>query len=181
MSVVAASRPVVLRPMTEADIVSVSAIDDLVYERPRSVDLLRGQVPGSDNRFHLVAQSDGEVVGHAGLLVVADEGHVTTVAVHPDVQGGGVGACLLAGLCRAAVAAGLASMTLEVRVSNEAAIGLYRRFGFAPAGVRPRYYADGDEDALIMWLHDIGDPAFRERVEASCAADPVNRGGDTGG
>ena len=102
MSVVAASRPVVLRPMTEADIVSVSAIDDLVYERPRSVDLLRGQVPGSDNRFHLVAEFDGEVVGHAGLMVVADEGHVTTVAVHPDVQGGGVGACLLAGHCRAA-------------------------------------------------------------------------------
>lgn len=181
MSVVAASRPVVLRPMTEADIVSVSAIDDLVYERPRSVDLLRGQVPGSDNRFHLVAESDSEVVGHAGLMVVADEGHVTTVAVHPDVQGGGVGTCLLAGLCRAAVAAGLASMTLEVRVSNEAAIGLYRRFGFAPAGVRPRYYADRDEDALIMWLHDIGDPAFLERVEAACVADPVNRGGDTGG
>jgi len=181
VSVVAASRPVVLRPMTEADIVSVSAIDDLVYERPRSVDLLRGQVPGSDNRFHLVAESDSEVVGHAGLMVVADEGHVTTVAVHPDVQGGGVGTCLLAGLCRAAVAAGLASMTLEVRVSNEAAIGLYRRFGFAPAGVRPRYYADRDEDALIMWLHDIGDPAFLERVEAACVADPVNRGGDTGG
>lgn len=181
MNVVAASRPVVLRPMTEADIVSVSAIDDLVYERPWSADFLRGRVPGSDNRIHLVAESDSAVVGHAGLTVVADEGHVTTVAVHPDVQGGGVGACLLAGLCRAAVAAGLASMTLEVRVSNEAAIGLYRRFGFAPAGVRPRYYADRDEDALIMWLHDIGDPAFLERVEAACVADPVNRGGDTGG
>jgi len=101
--------------------------------------------------------------------------------VHPDVQGGGVGTCLLAGLCWAAVAAGLASMTLEVRVSNEDAISLYRRFGFAPAGVRPCYYADRDEDALIMWLHDIGDPAFLERVEAACVADPVNRGGDTGG
>jgi hypothetical protein len=51
-------------------------------------------------------------------------------------------------------------MTLEVRVSNAAAIAMYRRFGFAPSGVRPDYYADDGEDALIMWAHDVDEPAF---------------------
>jgi ribosomal-protein-alanine N-acetyltransferase len=55
-------------------------------------------------------------------------------------------------------------MTLEVRCSNEAAIGLYQRFGFAPAGVRVGYYADTGEDALIMWAHDIDQPEFLGRV-----------------
>jgi ribosomal-protein-alanine N-acetyltransferase len=56
-------------------------------------------------------------------------------------------------------------MTLEVRVSNTAAIGLYRRFGFAPAGVRAGYYGDDGEDALVMWAHDIAGPAFAARLD----------------
>jgi ribosomal-protein-alanine N-acetyltransferase len=58
-------------------------------------------------------------------------------------------------------------MTLEVRVSNAAAIAMYRRFGFAPSGVRPDYYADDGEDALIMWAHDVDEPAFLTRVDAA--------------
>ena len=59
-------------------------------------------------------------------------------------------------------------MTLEVRVDNTAAITLYRRFGFAPAGVRPRYYVDPDgttTDALVLWVHDVEDPVFVSAVE----------------
>jgi ribosomal-protein-alanine N-acetyltransferase len=67
-------------------------------------------------------------------------------------------------------------MTLEVRTSNEAAISLYRRFGFAPAGVRPGYYTDADgtkTDALVMWIHDVDDPAFLLRIDEPFENDQI--------
>ncbi|MBP91025.1 MAG: ribosomal-protein-alanine N-acetyltransferase [Acidimicrobiaceae bacterium] len=177
MSVVTAGDPVVLRQMGEADVHAVTAIDEMVFVRPWSTGFLRDQVLGTDTRFHVVAEAGGEVVGHAGLAVVADEGHVTTVAVHPTAQGTGIGCLLLAELCRRSVSLDLVAMTLEVRASNVPARGLYARFGFAPSGVRPGYYSDNDEDALVMWVHDIDDPSFMERVEAACVARQVPGGG----
>jgi ribosomal-protein-alanine N-acetyltransferase len=77
---------------------------------------------------------------------------------------------LLLGLCRAAIDSGATALTLEVRVSNEAAQSLYRRFGFVPAGARKGYYppiapATVAEDALVMWVHDIDHPGFTERLD----------------
>ncbi len=60
---------------------------------------------------------------------------------------------------------GMTALTLEVGVGNEPAIGLYRRFGLAPAGVRKGYYAETGEDALIMWVHDIDAAEYSERLE----------------
>jgi|TARA_B100002003_G_scaffold68215_1_gene63514 ribosomal-protein-alanine N-acetyltransferase len=167
----AAGRPeatdVVLRPMVGTDVDVVLDIDRQVHTEPWSPGLLAEQLAAVDRWHHVVADRAGEVVGHAALTVVADEGHVATVSVHPDEQGAGVGGRLLGALCRFAVERGLDALTLEVRVPNERAIGLYRRFGFAPAGIRPGYYEDGPggrEDALVMWVHDIGEPAFLRRV-----------------
>ena len=174
---VAASRRtgpgVTLRPMGEADVAAARALDALVQPTPWSDEFLRTQLADGATRHLLVAEApDGSAVGHAALVVVADEGHVTSIAVDPAHQRSGIGSLLLAALCREAVARGLAAMTLEVRVDNEAAIALYRRFGFAPAGVRPGYYADPDgstTDALVLWVHDVDDPAFRRAIEeASC-------------
>jgi ribosomal-protein-alanine N-acetyltransferase len=82
-------------------------------------------------------------------------------------------------LCRTAVERGATALTLEVRVSNQAAQGLYRRFGFVPAGARKGYYpADANgpaEDALVMWLHDLDHPTFAERlatIEATLPQEP---------
>jgi len=177
VSVVTAGDPVVLRRMGEADIRAVTAIDEMVFVRPWSTGFLRDQILGTDARFHVVAEVGGEVVGHAGLAVVADEGHVTTVAVSPSAQRAGIGCLLLAELCRRSVSLNLVAMTLEVRASNLPARGLYSRFGFAPSGVRPGYYSDNGEDALVMWAHDIADPSFLERVEAACASTRVTCGG----
>ena len=164
-----AAPQVVLRPMGECDVDAVRALDALVQPTPWSETFLRDQLADAEARTLLVAEgADGAPVGHAALVVVADEGHVTSIAVDPAHQRRGIGACLLAALCRDARARGLASMTLEVRTSNAAAISLYRRFGFAPAGVRPAYYTDADgttTDALVMWIHDVDDPAFDEQFE----------------
>ncbi len=169
----AATAPVVaLRPMVEADVDAERALDALVQPSPWSEAFFRSQLADTGTRVLLVAEGPagpgGSVVGHAALVVVADEGHVTSIAVDPAHQRSGIGSLLLAALCREAVARGLTAMTLEVRVDNESAIALYRRFGFAPAGVRPGYYSDPDgstTDALVLWVHDMGDVAFRQAIE----------------
>lgn len=165
------SGDVVLRPMADADLDVVRGIDTLVYPDPWAPEFVAGQLRDTERWVHLVAERDGAVVGHAAFTVAVDEAHVTTVAVLPDEQGSGIGARLVAALCREAVARGLDAMTLEVRASNRRAVDLYRRFGFAPAGVRPDYYDpagdDGREDALVMWAHDIGEPAFLARVDVA--------------
>ena len=119
-----------------------------------------------DTRYYLVAEDGGCVVGHAGIMYVLNEGHVTTVAVDPLWQGRGVATRLMSALCHHARARNTTALTLEVRVSNERAIALYRRFGFAPAGVRKNYYAEINEDALVMWAHDIDQPAFVARLQS---------------
>lgn len=114
------------------------------------------------HRTYLAAEVDGALAGYGGLMVVGEEAHITTVVVDPVRRGHRLGTRLMLGLVDAALGAGAESLTLEVRVSNEAAQALYRRFGMAPVGVRKQYYRD--EDALIMWVHDINGDEYRERL-----------------
>ena len=170
MTAVAPSRvPVDLRPLVDSDVDAVLALDAQVHPNTWSSEFLHSQLADPTTRTNLVAEVDGQLVGHAALLVVGDEGHIISVTVEPDRQRSGIGTVLMAALCRDALARSLSALTLEVRVSNEPAIGLYQRFGFAPAGIRKGYYADsvlgGREDALVMWAHDIADPAFSNRVD----------------
>ena len=100
------------------------------------------------------------LVGFAGVMVVADEAHVTNLLVEPDRRRQGIGLELMKSLVEASVAAGARHLTLEVRSRNEAARALYARLGLAPVGVRKGYY--GDDDALILWAHDIDAEEYRE-------------------
>ncbi|MEX1271287.1 MAG: GNAT family N-acetyltransferase, partial [Acidimicrobiia bacterium] len=100
--------------------------------------------------------------------IVSDEAHITTVVVDPVHRQARVGTRLMLALIDHALASGAGALTLEVRVSNEAAQALYRRFGMAPVGVRKQYYRD--EDALIMWVHDIDSDAYSDRLTTIKAA-----------
>ncbi len=99
------------------------------------------------------------------MLLSPDEAHITNVAVSPEWQRHKVATRLLLAQARVAVVRGAKALTLEVRPSNDGAKELYRRFGFAPAGMRKLYYRDPDEDGLIMWAHDIDSPAYVTRLE----------------
>ena len=143
----------------------VQRVDRLVYTRPWSLAMFRQELERRDSRYYLVAQVDGVHVGHGGLMMIAGEGHITTVAVDPACQRRGFGALLMLDLHAYALDRGLHALTLEVRVTNEAAIALYRRFGYAPAGVRKNYYSDEGEDGLIMWAHDVQQAEHRERLD----------------
>jgi [ribosomal protein S18]-alanine N-acetyltransferase len=158
-------------PMRRRHLRSVMRIDAQVYPRPWSQSLYQGELDQPEaKRVYLVARVGREVVGHAGLVFVLDQGHVTTVAVDPAWQGRGVGTRLMLVLVREAVARGATALTLEVRAGNQAAQALYRRFGFDAAGTRAGYYAESGEDAVIMWANEIDSDAYRQRLDQIDAA-----------
>lgn len=104
------------------------------------------------------------VLGFAGLWLMAGEAHVINLAVRPEYQRCGLGEFLLSGLIETASELKASLITLEVRVSNQAARALYARYGFTERGVRKRYYVDNREDALIMTLDAPGSPACRRML-----------------
>ena len=93
-----------------------------------------------------------------------DEAHVTTIGVHPDYRGRGLGELLFVALIDEAIRRNVAWLTLEVRVSNVTAQNLYQKYGFTVQGRRPRYYSDNNEDAYIMWSESLKDPVYRDRL-----------------
>ena len=104
------------------------------------------------------------IVGYAGMWVMTDEAHVTTIASHPNVRGRGVGELLLLALIDEALELGARWMTLEVRASNSVAQNLYRKYTFKEMGVRKRYYSDNGEDALVMWTDALDSDTFLEAL-----------------
>lgn len=166
-------------PMRRRHLKSVLATEAKVYPNPWSMSLYLGELAQPDSRCYLVARSGAVVVGHAGVLFIEDEGHVTTVAVEPAWQRRQVATRLLLAQFRHAIDRGATALTLEVRVGSRGAQELYRRFGFAPAGVRKGYYADSGEDAIIMWVHDLATPQMGERlaaIEAGISGETVVEG-----
>ena len=153
-------------PMREHHLDTVVAIELQSSPEPWSRGIFDEELRDTANRSFHVAVTDGVVVGFCSLLMQLSEGHIANIAVEPAMRGRRVGARLLLQAARVAIARGATAMTLEVRVSNVGARRLYQWFGFAPAGVRPRYYRSNNEDALIMWAHDVDTAAFAQRLAA---------------
>jgi len=105
------------------------------------------------------------IIGFAGLWLMVDEAHITTIAMHPNHRGQGLGEFMLLALLDVAYQIGAKWVTLEVRVSNSIAQNLYRKYGFREAGMRHKYYSDNQEDALIMWTDEIHSPAYKQRFQ----------------
>ena len=155
----------IIEPMRRRHVGQILTIERASYPRPWTTTVFHDELDqvGTGHRHYLVARSGRTVVGYAGLMFAVDEAHVTTLAVHPEHRRKGVATRLLLALAREAIDRGCPAWTLEVRASNVAAQELYRRFGFAPAGVRPNYY-EGETDAIVMWCHDIGSPEYSRRL-----------------
>lgn len=136
----------------------VGADGDVPDPRPRTSwvpDFLR---PGT--------REDRSVVAYAGMWLMIDEAHVTSVAVRPEWRGRGLGLLLMWAMFDVGAAAGARWLTLEVRPTNAVARAMYANLGFREAGIRPRYYTDNGEDAVIMWSEEIGSEAHSARVRA---------------
>ena len=144
-----------IRPMSLDHLVEVVSLETAEQPAPWSEQIFRDEL-SAQNRCYLVAGAP--IIGFGGVMVVGEEAHVTNLLVAPEHRRKGIARELLARLVDEALEMGARHLTLEVRESNVAARALYSSMGLAPVGVRRGYY--GDEDALIMWAHDI---AFRKR------------------
>ena len=151
---------VVITPMRRRHVRSVLRIEEQVYPRPWTSSLFLSELALRTTRAYFVARIGRDVVGYAGVMVSFEDSHVTTIAVDPAWQRHGVATRLLVALVRESLVRGAQHLTLEVRMSNKGAQDLYRRFGFAPVGVRKNYYPETNEDALVMWAHDVDSPEY---------------------
>ena len=141
--------PVRIVPMCDDHLDELEKLEKICFSRPWSKKMLAEELENQCAAF-LVAVSGTQVVGYAGLLVVADEGYITNVAVFPAYRRRGVAQQLIAVFDRFARGNRLAFLTLEVRPSNTAAIALYQSAGFREVGRRRNYYDLPKEDALIL-------------------------------
>jgi ribosomal-protein-alanine N-acetyltransferase len=108
------------------------------------------------------------IIAFAGLWLMINEAHITTIATHPGYRGRGVGELMLSTLIGVAYSSQARYVTLEVRVSNTIAQNLYRKYGFSQTGVRRRYYSDNHEDAYVMSTQDITTAEYRARYAELC-------------
>lgn len=140
-----------IRKMTEADIPAAARLEQKYFSVPWTEAGLMESFARPEYLF-LVAEEEGEVVGYAGLGQVLDEGDVTNIVIDEAYRGMGLGQRLTEALLTEGKKRGIQAFTLEVRVSNEAAIHIYEKLGFVSAGVRKSFYEKPTEDALVMWI-----------------------------
>jgi ribosomal-protein-alanine N-acetyltransferase len=146
------------------------------YLNPRAIRTRAGAPGGSALRRTLghylpwlapppaVSPGAYPIAGFAGLWLMVDEAHVTTIGVAPEHRGKHIGEMLFLALVDIAMDMRANWVTLEVRVSNTVAQNLYHKYGLQIAGTRKRYYSDNGEDAYIMWSEPLTSPAFQERL-----------------
>jgi ribosomal-protein-alanine N-acetyltransferase len=157
---------IAIEAMTLADLPAVHRIERASFTSPWPDDAYRSELQTNRLATYIVARLDGQIVAFGGIWLMVDEAHITTFAVDPRWRRRGIGSRLLLALLDVAHARHAREATLEVRLSNMAARRLYEKHGFRPVGLRPNYYSDDGEDALIMTTDALGSAAMRDRLVA---------------
>ncbi|MEA2699586.1 MAG: [ribosomal protein S18]-alanine N-acetyltransferase [Myxococcales bacterium] len=151
-----APQPFLIEPMKAADLDTVMEIERVSFRSPWSRQVFLEELTRDWAHVDIVRDAaTGEVVGFANYWLVADEVHVLNLATHPQARRAGHASRMMAHMIDFARRELCRYVTLEVRRSNAAALRLYRRFAFRAIGVRPNYYAEDQEDAIVMLL-DLG-------------------------
>lgn len=160
----------VLRPMRGTDIEHVGRIERASFPTSWSTNAYVTELANPNATYLVaVARAGGReaVVGYAGLWVIMDEAHITTIAVSPEQRGKRIGERLLSEMLYIAHRKGATRATLEVRSGNASAQRLYERYGFVWVAVRKGYYSDNGENADILWINDMDAPEWREPYNAN--------------
>lgn len=140
----------VIRKIEEKDMAEMAAIEAESFSTPWSEQSFR-ELLSIDYAYYLVAEYDGELAGSAGMRVICNVGNIDNVVVKPTLRCKGIADALIGALIKLGDEMGVEAYTLEVRVSNAAAIHVYEKNGFVNEGIRPRFYEKPVEDAMIMW------------------------------
>jgi ribosomal-protein-alanine N-acetyltransferase len=200
------SFPYVVEPMTLADVPEVMAIERESFPLPWSENTYRHELRGNQHSHYLVVRPVGSplpvsfwerlvgrgrklapVLGYGGFWLIADEAHISTIAVAARWRGYGLGELLLVTMIEQGLQKGAHIVTLEVRVSNAVAQNLYRKYGFVTVGERKHYYRDNGENAFIMTVDEADGAqyaqqfqalrgALRERLGAQSTPDKIGAG-----
>ena len=138
------------RRATKKDIKSIYNVEVRCFKSPWSLDSIKKDICINPNAIYVVAVDGKRIIGFCAMHTVLDEGHIMNVAVIDEYRGRRVGENLLTEMFKLS-SKNTCCYTLEVRESNVPAIRLYSRLGFKSYGLRPGYYADTGESAMIMW------------------------------
>ena len=153
-----------IEPMALADLPAVHAIERASFTSPWPEHAYRSEIETNRLAHYLVVRAGERIVGYGGMWLMVDEAHITTFAIHPAWRRRHIGERLLLAFLDLAVEQEAHEATLEVRLSNLPARRLYEKYGFRPVGLRPRYYSDDNEDALIMTTLPLAEPTMRDRI-----------------
>ena len=140
-----------LQPMTMEYVPQVAALEKVCFSTPWSESSIGGELQ-NQWAIWLVALEGDALAGYLGVHYGPDGADIMTIATAPAFRGRGVGRALIAEMAARLKTMGLQWLTLEVRPSNTAALGLYEAMGFQQVGRRPRYYRDPVDDAILMTL-----------------------------
>lgn len=156
-----------IQKMKLNDLQQVLEIESQSFTTPWSHYAFLTELRDNSFAYYFVAklespnQKDQQIIGYAGMWIIMDEAHITTIAVGQSYRCMGVGEKLLLHIIETAKEKRVVGMTLEVRESNVAARHLYEKLGFEVRGIRKKYYTDDNEDALIMWKDDLTSDAIK--------------------
>ncbi len=152
--------------MQKSDVDNVIAIEEQAYgEHHWSKESFMNELSNELARYYSALDNDGNLVGYAGCWQILEEVHITNIAVAPQYRRQKIGRRLLQKIIDDCYTNKAKYITLEVRVSNEAAISLYEKYGFKSLGVRKGYYQNNNEDALIMWTENIFYDKFKSNYK----------------
>ncbi len=135
-------------PMTKEHVAGIKKVDDSCFESPWSLKAFESELE-NPIAFYFVAVKDDEVIGYCGYWWTFGEAQITNIAVSPEYRQKGIASALMDEMINHCREMDVLSITLEVRVSNNAAISMYEKYGFERVGLRPKYY-NNKEDALLM-------------------------------
>lgn len=168
-----------IRKMEYDDIDRILQIEELCYGAHHwSKESFVSELNNKISSYHTILNEKDECVGYMGIWKIMDEAHITNLSVHPDYQNRKLAHRLLLASLDECYSEKIKYVTLEVRVSNKKAIGLYEKFGFKSLGLRRKYYQDNNEDALIMWSENIFDKKYREiydKIKTELVHDAIDK------
>jgi ribosomal-protein-alanine N-acetyltransferase len=166
-----------LEKLKRRDLRHVLRIEGAVFPEPWSPEVFNSELALRKGRLYRAAWEGEEMAGYIGFMIVDHEAHMTTIATAPAFQRAGVATTMIVDGIRTLRTDGVRHVSLEVAANNEPAQALYRRFGFAPVGVRKNYYPVTGQDALVMWVYDVDTAEYGDRLDALAATgQPVQEG-----
>jgi ribosomal-protein-alanine N-acetyltransferase len=154
-----------IEKLKRRDLRKLLPIEIVVFPEPWSPEVFNSELAMRKGRLYRAAWDGEEMAGYIGFLMVDEEAHMTTIATAPAYQRCGVATTMIVDAVRTLRSGGTKHISLEVAANNKPAQSLYRRFGFAPVGVRKNYYPVTGQDALVMWVYDIDSDEYGVRLD----------------